>query len=364
MIEIIPLEYYSKVFYNILLFLVLLTFLQAANSDLDNKENLATKNLLGIISFVIIVLYMGLRPISGEFFSDMLQYARQFSDYQNGIPVAPSSDILFAYFIKVCSAIMPIGIFFLLCALLYCYPMYVLSKAYFKEYWFYCFLMFAATFTFWGAGTNGIRNGLATSLFLLALSKEKKYTMYIWMIASILVHQSLTLPVAAFFVTRYYNNTRNYLYFWLLAIPLSLVLGSFFEGIFLNLGFGQDDRLQGYLTELDEGIKTSKSGFRWDFLLYSFTGVFSGWYFIIRKKFSDVLYSHLFNMYLLANAFWILIIRANFSNRFAYLSWFLLAVVILYPMLKMKFFVNQHEVVAKTILVFFMFAYVLNVILI
>ena len=37
-----------------------------------------------------------------------------------------------------------------------------------------------------------------------------------------------------------------------------------------------------------------------------------------------------------ANAFWIMVIRAEFSNRFAYLSWFLYPIVLAYPLLKLK----------------------------
>ena len=37
-------------------------------------------------------------------------------------------------------------------------------------------------------------------------------------------------------------------------------------------------------------------------------------------------------MYILANTFWILVIRANFSDRFAYLSWFIYSAVLIYPL--------------------------------
>ena len=47
--------------------------------------------------------------------------------------------------------------------------------------------------------------------------------------------------------------------------------------------------------------------------------------FIVKKNYiEDQLYVKMCNIYLLANAIWILVIRANFSNRFAYLSWFYL----------------------------------------
>ena len=50
---------------------------------------------------------------------------------------------------------------------------------------------------------------------------------------------------------------------------------------------------------------------------------------IFVKKFDDKLYKQLFAIYLIVNGFWVLIIRANFNNRFAYLSWFMLAIIIL-----------------------------------
>jgi hypothetical protein len=61
----------------------------------------------------------------------------------------------------------------------------------------------------------------------------------------------------------------------------------------------------------------------------------------------------------MANAFWILVIRANFSNRFAYLSWFLMAVIVFYPFFKMKFFKKQNKVLAYTILGYFGFTYLM-----
>ncbi|MBA4135207.1 MAG: hypothetical protein C0525_10825, partial [Flavobacterium sp.] len=105
----------------------------------------------------------------------------------------------------------------------------------------------------------------------------------------------------------------------------------------------------------------SAVGFRWDFLLYSISGVFTGLYFIFKKEFEDEFYKRLINLYLMTNAFWILVIRANFSNRFAYLSWFLLGVVIIYPFLKRVFFKEQHQIIGKIILAYFLFTYVLMI---
>jgi len=361
MFDLIPLEYYSLLFYNFLLLVVLIMYFQSIRTDLDSNSNINKKRILGTFVLCLLIFYMGVRPISGSYFGDMGRYALMFNDYAAGKDLITKKDVLFEVLMYTSSAVMDVYVFFLFCAFLYCYAVYRISVKYFESYWFYAFLIQIAALSFWGAGTNGIRNGLGAACFLWALSMSNKKITWVLLICSVSIHGSMLLPVAAYFLTLYYKNTKMYFYFWLISIPLSLALGGFFESIFANLGFGSEERIAGYLTELDEGISNSRTGFRWDFLIYSASGVFSGWYFIIKRKFVDVFYSHLFNMFLICNAFWVLVIRANFSNRFAYLSWFLLGLVIIYPLLKMKFFNNQHVIVGRVIFVFFMVTYILMV---
>lgn len=117
----------------------------------------------------------------------------------------------------------------------------------------------------------------------------------------------------------------------------------------------------GYLVgEAAEGAKFSSTGFRYDFLAYSAAAVYTGWYFIFKKKYNDKIYINLYNTYLICNAFWILVIRANFSNRFAYLSWFMMGLVIIYPFLKKEFFINHHLLVGKVLTVYFLFTYLME----
>jgi hypothetical protein len=143
-----------------------------------------------------------------------------------------------------------------------------------------------------------------------------------------------------------------------------LLLGSILETFFLGIGLGEDVKLKGYLIESEEyQEQMSAVGFRWDFLLYSIIGVFTGMYFIYKKNFKDKFYTHIFNVYLLTNAIWILVIRANFSNRFAYLSWFMLGLIIIYPFLKYKFFDNQHKMIGRILLSYFLITYFLEFVL-
>jgi len=363
MFELIAVEDYTLFYYNIILVTVVISFFHAFSLPLDDRKTTHTLTVLGYILLVFLVLYMGLRPVSAIYFGDMGRYARSFEGFAVGDEVQLGDDLLFTYITKLTASIMSVTMYFLLLAFLYVYPLYVASKKFFKEYWYYGFLMLVLSFTFWASGTNGMRNGLAASFFVLGLSAKNKLFRYVWFVTAVLLHKSLIIPTVAYFLTLKYTNTKTYMRIWFLAIPLSLIVGGFFESFLLGIGFGEEDRLQGYLTELDEAYENSKAGFRWDFLLYSATGVYAGWYYIFKKKFEDPVYVQMVNIYLIVNAFWILIIRANFSNRFAYLSWFMLAIIIIYPLLKVQFSNTQHRLIGKIIVLYFLFTYLLNVVL-
>ena len=364
MFDFIPVQYYSAVYYNILLAVVFVVFVHSYFTSIQDEENFRSRNWFSIGFLGFIIIFMGLRPISGRYFSDMGTYAHVFEAYAAGQNLQVDKDLVFEYFILLSSYVMTVEMFFLLCAILYVWPLYVVSKKFFNNYWFYGFLMLVVSMSFWGYGTNGIRNGIATSLFLYGFTIKNKYKALAIFILTVLIHKSLVLPTLAYVITMFYKETRTYLKFWLLTIPLSLALGGFWESFFLGLGFGEEDRLKGYLTQGDELLDVAvQTGFRWDFLLYSATGVFAGWYFVIRKKFDDPVYARLFNMYLITNGFWVLVIRANFSNRFAYLSWFMLGVIIIYPLLKMEFVKKQHQFMGLLMFAYFIFTYMLNFIL-
>ena len=305
---------------------------------------------------------MGTRPISFEF-GDMGVYALEFEDYAHGVSLNTSKELIFGMFMKISSSIMSAEMFFLLCAFIYVFPLYLASKKFFKNYWFYSLFILIISFSFWAYGTNGIRNGIGTSLFIYGLSKNKNVVKVAIFLLAISIHTSLILPTVAFLISLFYKNIKFYLFAWIIAIPLSLVLGGFWENFFLNLGFVEKSRIVGYFVDNQlalDNIVEVKVGFRWDFLIYSATGVFAGYYYIFKKKFDDVLYNRLFAIYLMCNALWILVIRANFSNRFAYLSWFLLGLIIIYPLLKVVLFKKQHVVVGMIMFLYFLFTFVVN----
>ncbi|MGB3776301.1 MAG: EpsG family protein [Leeuwenhoekiella sp.] len=352
MIDFFPVEYYFRIYINFCLILVLLTVIHSHLLDMDDKRNLIYLGLTGSILLLFSIFYIGWRPVSGKYFLDMRTYANHFEYYQDGNPIISQKDVFFHALMMGCSKIMSVNNFFLMCAVVYIVPMFRISKKFFKEYWFYAFLIFVISFQFWPYAVNGIRNGMGTSLFLLGISfYDKKFWMIVPMVFAVLIHQSLLLPVMAFVITLIYNKPKVFLAGWLFTIPVSLAVGSLFETLFTAMGFAED-RLGAYLSG-----EQAAGGFRFDFLLYSASAVFTGWYFIFKRNFQDKVYYHIFNTYLTVNAFWILIIRANFSNRFAYLSWFMIGLVIIYPFLKERFYIYQHVVIGRVIALYFGFTY-------
>ena len=61
-------------------------------------------------------------------------------------------------------------------------------------------------------------------------------------------------------------------------------------------------------------------------------------------------------VYCLCNAFWIMVIRSAFSNRFAYLSWFLYPVVVAYPLVNLEIRDDQDSFTGRILLAYAAFS--------
>jgi hypothetical protein len=361
MFDFIPLEYYTPIYYYLQFLVVFLVFLKSKTQKINSNSNKQFLNNSSIFLLVFTVFYMGFRPISGRYFGDTGTYNSYFVGYQNGGSILVESDYLFHAFTFLCSKIMSASVYFFVCALLYVVPMYYISKKWFKAYWGYAFLFLVVSFSFWSAGTNGVRSAIATSFVLLAFSRKNILYKVLWFSLAIGFHKSMLLPIAAYGLTFLVKNPKWFFYGWLLCIPLSLAGGGFWETLFA--GLIEDDRVS-YLTDGNVNDDNfSSTAFRWDFLLYSFTAVFAAYYFIYKRKFKNENYNRLASIYLTTNAFWILVIRANFSNRFAYLSWFMLGLIIIYPLISKIIIQDQNKKTGYILLAYFGFTFLMNVIL-
>ncbi len=295
--------------------------------------------VITLVYVIVFTLIVGLRPVHGAF-GDTVTVANTYRIFNSSpITIVGSRDSFFYLLQWYCAQVMDIKWFFLICEVLYVVPMVIACRRLMKNNYDLAMVICLAAFSFFSYGTNGIRSGIATSLVLLAISfiqgnKTEKIISFIISFIAVNVHMSTALPVLCMLITALIKPGKMLFYFWLLSIVISLVAGGAISGFFSELGF--DDRLDQYINaEIVEG-RFSRTGFRWDFLLYSSMPVFLGYYLLYKKRVVDPVYNLLFGTYVLSNAFWVMVIRAEYSNRFAYLSWFLYPIVIAYPFLRIK----------------------------
>ena len=95
---------------------------------------------------------------------------------------------------------------------------------------------------------------------------------------------------------------------------------------------GLDARAEEYVN--NDGIQDSYNvGFRLDFVLYSLAPALFAKY-NMKNLVEDLpLYNTIYRAYLLVNSLWLLLIRMPYTDRFAYLSWFMIPFLLLYPVL-------------------------------
>lgn len=290
---------------------------------------------------VAFIVFYGLRPTYGFLFGDSFTYKHAFYMFKNGLFHADdtSREWLWTKLTYYCSQHHDLSTYFTIIAAGYFgFTLLACSKL-MPNNVLVTYLFFLGAFSTTSYALNGIRNGLACSIALCAIAYMAVSRKYLPLaialsIAAMGIHRSTLLPLAALFASAYFvKSFKTAYYFWIASIFISLVAGGAVTAFFGSLGF--DDRFSHYaMGSIDSG-KFSHTGFRWDFLIYSMMPIVLGYYTVIKLGIYDRTYLILLNTYTLANAFWVMVIRANYSNRFAYLSWFMYPIVLAYPLLKL-----------------------------
>ena len=314
-----------------------------------------------VIFSVFYILFFGFRPIS-DLFGDTVVYNRFYNEIQNygvyniivnadnSVDVSESTgrDWIFYSVMLLCAQMMSVNFFFVIVMFFYITMMYQGCTKLDYRHGATLMLFCIGAFSFFGYSVNGLRNGVACSFMILALARlcrgERLWPAIIAFIA-LGCHKSVALPIACALFT-YYVRKPKYMYIiWLGSIVVSLAIGGYLSNMLTLLSF--DERLAQNLqggTDVEQawGVEM-ESRFRWDFLLYSSMPILLGWYTIFKRKVYNNTYLMLLGTYMYANAFWVILIRSLFSNRFAYLSWFLYPIVLAYPLLNLPVFKKQHS---------------------
>lgn len=342
-----------ELYYHSTFALVLLTCLMTP----DRRSSIYTQGKQwSLFLLIFAVICIAFFPVE-VYFADRYRYIQAYHQFQDSAIFPESgSDILFTIYQWLCSLFLPAEGWLLLTALIYVGNHYLLSRKLGGHYEFPLFLMFCTGFLFYSYGINTLRAGLAASFLLLAIVHREKLALFTTcLLIAINIHFSMALPALCTVIARYYDKPKLYIGIWGLSVILSAAMGSTFEAWFANL---IPDSRSDYLMT-NEGDTHYKVGFRIDFILYSLVPIAMGWYYIVKKHVKDVTYSMLLNTYILSNTFWVLVIRANFSDRFAYLSWFLYPLVLIYPALKYRIWSNQHSKIALIVFLHAAFTYLM-----
>lgn len=346
----------AQLYYPIYWFIVLLmTINHFQMVSKTGKYNIMEKmySYRPIVLFsIFFVIFYGLRPVVyglGIYFGDTNNYAGVYEqlkytgDFMENYGAA-DSDWLFYLIEKICSQIMDVHLWLLLMMVLYIVPMYEGCKRIDIRHGALLMLFCLGSFQFYPFAVNGVRNGIACSLiiYVAALLCDKKI-LFAAIISYLAIgfHKSAVLPAGAMFFTYFISKPKYMFITWFVAIVISLAVGEYIDNALTLLSY--DERLANNLQNDDADGLILEHRFRWDFLLYSSMPIILAAYTIFKRKLYNKTYLILLGTYMYANSFWVLAIRAIFSNRIAYLSWFIYPIVLAYPLLNFPVFKHQHS---------------------
>lgn len=295
-----------------------------------------------IVLTIFLILFIGLRPISG-IFVDMANYSLSYQFNQGNIFNFDwnAKNLIFDNLFNWMSCVnIPIQFFFLTIATIYFGGIFIACRKLFPHDYLYAILIYCAAFSTFSYGTNGIKAGAAASLFLIAIAYRKQWKIaLLFLLLSYGFHHSMHLPIAAYIITVLFKRPQYYLVLWIICFLLAAAHITFFQELFANM---TDEQGAGYLQT--QGTNWGgKEGFRLDFLIYSAIPVIIGYYIIIKHHIQSNQYNFIYNIYLLVNSVWMLCMYANFTNRIAYLSWFMLPIVLIYPFMNEQIDRNQYK---------------------
>lgn len=196
-----------------------------------------------------------------------------------------------------------------------------------------------AGFFFMGYLENALRQAIAEALvvmaIILAATSRRRLVLTVAIVATLVavgIHKSILLLTVAAVVARYLDNPRPVAVAWLVALVVSALAGDLVATIVDAVA--RESRLTHYLT--GRYVGESEMAFRLDFVIFSAIPIAAGLWYRLRCHYDNRLYTLLLNTYIVANAAWLLVIRAGFTDRIAHLSWVLMPLLLFMPLLDNK----------------------------
>lgn len=329
-------ELYQPIYLVVIAILSIVVFFRYIDRNKEDEINEANSfPLVAIILTFGLIYFIGNRPVH-KTFVDMVTYSDIFYYLKTNRPVFEWNwdelnliyDNFYAWSATFFSTDRPL---FVILAFLYFGGIFLASRRLFRGNTLASLLTYLGAFSTFSYGTNGMKAGIAAAFFLVAISYYNNRLLMIFLaLLSWGFHHSMQLCLGAMFVVLLYKNPKLYLAIWVVSLLIAILHITIFQEIFSGM---TDDHGSGYLNQVVIQEEKGWGGFRIDFILYSTAPIIMGIYAIFVKGFSSKFYNFLFSVYLVTNSIWLLCIYSNFTNRIAYLSWLLLPVVLIYPVL-------------------------------
>ncbi len=363
---LIPDEHYAMSFFIVITFIITIGVIPSLKykslvSFPDTNLFVGTALLL-----IIPILFIGLRNPFGNwrYLGDTHTYTMTYLRLQSDPLWNSTKDFGFYAFMKFLSSFINIQGFYFVCALIYVLPVYFGFRNWFGKYAYFALVIHVSSMSFWSFGINGLRNGLATSIFLAGLTYyNKKWVMVLLIAISITFHSSMVLPTFALIVIKFFNNTKWLLRIWGASVLISFLVGKNIENylkLLISNTFGTLDKRADFNKSKEVYHYLEASSFRIDFVFYSALVIGLGYYFIKKLNFDHPFYNKLFNIYLICNTIWLYCIYFPYTNRIAYLSWFLIPALAIYPIIFSTNMKNQSYFMVGAVGVSLFFAWVVT----
>lgn len=326
--EVIGAMRLTNTVYGIFLIIVIVGYcmsVQAKRYDkITSNESRREVFLLAFVVIVLIVFGIG---------GDKYAYAIRFSDlrYEGFSGWYESKEHMWYLFNNILSALNLNAIgYFAVIAVIYVggNACYCIRQT---RYALYLFIAVISFMGFYSYGINTLRAGLALSILLFAMIRiDKSIIQFVALaVISSMVHTSVIIPALCFVLATYYRKMGVYLAIWVICLLASFITDGAIKEYVIEYFSEEDARVVRYIGENTH--EYYQVGFRWDFILYSLLPIIVGYFSIKKAKVKDNSYIRIYNTYVLANAFWLIVIAVPFTDRLAYLSWFLYPYVLLLP---------------------------------
>lgn len=303
---------------------------------------------LGIILMVSLVIYVGTRPL--WCYTDSGLYSRIFRMVQSGewnnLAQNPS-EWFFSFIEWTCIKLTDAHGWFFVIACFYILGMCFAAWRCIPKHFTMAVMFLFTAFSFWSYSNNGIRQGMGASLVMAGIAcitpeYSKNWTKYLPAIILIILgcacHNSLYISFFAIIIWILKPEIKTAFTIWCVCLLLSPFSSNFIP---IAGSLIDDHRMGSYGSYEASADVFRRTGWRWDFILYSAMPVILAYYAIYKRHFNDFKFNTILNVYLITNALWMLINAIPYSNRFAYVSWSLYPLVLCMPLAKFNLFKSQ-----------------------